>query len=123
MSDESSSSVSCIGNSGSCDVVCGAGGMSVEDDAGVECEYGLCCFGDCLCSCSGVLLSPLGELICLGVIVPVVALFVRIVDAGCDWLEGTGEGACVVLDLSELTGVRCCRCRGGSAGGAGGGRP
>ena len=122
MSDMSSSSVSCIGNSGSCDVVCGDGGMSVEDDAGVECEYGLGCFGDCLCSCSGVLLSPLGELICLGVIVPVVALFVRIVDAGEGaWLEGTGEG--VVLDLSELTGVRCCRCRCGGAGGAGGGRP
>lgn len=76
--------------------------MSVDDDAGVECVCCLCCFGDCVCSSSGVLFSPLGDCICLGVIVPVVALWLVSVECMGDTVFGVS-----IVDIVRpvLTGV------------------
>ena len=74
----------------------------------------------------GVRLSPRGDLICCGVMVPVVPLLLVDVVMTGDDVEGCDELLVeTFLDrvLSVLTGVACLRILCGILGGCGGGRP
>jgi hypothetical protein len=106
------------------------GGGVVELDAGVlwvrDCFVGCLVLLSLVADFTGVRLSPRGDLICCGVIVPVVArLLVDVLTTGDDveMLDIVPLVlACLDLDLSVGTGIACrCGYLGGLGGGPGGG--